>query len=141
MAAVAVAGLIGMTASCAGADDTEAKSADAPAPAGPVTGENADVTVSGKGMNGGCEAVRKIFVALEGGDKAAAETLKTKADALFEEVAATEATKDIGLATDGATMAADLGFSLPDGPIYQSTLAADYRSICVAKHQAAALPA
>ena len=42
--------------------------------------------------------------------------------------------------SEGATMASDLGFQLPEGPIYRSTLATDYTAICVARYQAAPLP-
>jgi len=104
------------------------------------TGAKVDLTVSGEGMKGGCDAVRKIFVALDAGDRTVAQSLKAKGLTLFDDVAATSATSDLKLATDGATMASDLGFQLPEGPIYRSTLATDYTAICVARYQAAPLP-
>ena len=91
-------------------------------------------------MKGGCDAVRKIFAALDAGDRPAAESLRTKGDTLFEEVAATSATGDLDVAMDGATMASEIELSLPQGPIYQSSLATRYAAICVAKYDAAALP-
>lgn len=141
MAAFAVAGLLGLTAACGGNDDGAGTGDGSSAVAGtePRSGGKVDVTVSGKGMKGGCDAVHKIFAALEAGDKAAAETLKDKGLPLFDDVAATSAT-DLDTATDGATMASVLQFSLPEGPIYRSMLAEDYAAICVAKYDAEALP-
>jgi hypothetical protein len=140
MAAFAVAGLLGLTAACGGGDDGAGISDGSSAVAGttPRSGGKVDVTVSGKGMKGGCDAVHKIFAALEAGDKAAAETLKDKGLPLFDDVAATSAT-DLDTATDGATMASVLQFSLPEGPIYKSMLAEDYAAVCVAKYDAEAL--
>ena len=148
MAAFAVANLLTLTAACGGAGD--GIGADAGAATGSAgttaaatkapSGAKVDVTVSGTGMKGGCDAVRKIFTALDAGDKSAAESLKTKGDELFEEVAATASTGDLDTAVDGATIASELGFSLPEGPIYQSELAKQYAAICVTKYGAAALP-
>ena len=139
MAAFAVANLLSLTAACGSGEAAGSAGTTAAATRAP-SGAKVDVTVSGTGMKGGCDAVRKIFVALDAGDKSAAESLKTKGDALFEDVAATAATGDLDVAQDGATMAAEFGFSLPDDPIYQSELAKQYASICVAKYDAAALP-
>jgi hypothetical protein len=144
MAALAVANLLSLTAACGGAgDDAGATTGNAGTTAAATKappGAKVDVTVSGTGMKGGCDAVRKIFAALDAGDKSAAESLKTKGDALFEDVAATASTGDLDVATDGARMAAEFGFSLPEDPIYQSALAKQYAAICVAKYDAAALP-
>ncbi len=147
MAVFAVAGLLGLTAACGDGDGAGAAAGPGTDDAGTTTaatqapaGAKVDVTVSGTGMKGGCDAVRKIFAALDAGDKSAAESLRTKGDALFEDVAATSATGDLEKATDGATMASELGFSLPEGPIYRSELAKQYTAICVAKYDTAALP-
>jgi hypothetical protein len=142
MTAVAVAGLIGLTAACGPSDDAAAPPAatkpaatEAAAPA-----QAADVTVSGEGMKGGCEAVHKLFAALDSGDKAAAKILQTKAHDMFNDIAAEQATKDIQLATDAAAMASVLEFKLPDEQIYQSDLAQTYGVDCVARYGATALP-
>ena len=139
MAAFAVAGLLGLTAACGGNDDGAGTGSSAVAGTAPRSGGKADVTVSGQGMKGGCDAVHKVFAALEAGDKAAAKTLKDKGLPLFDDVAATSAT-DLDTATDGATMASVLQLSLPEGPIYQSMLAEEYAAICVKKYDAEALP-
>ena len=147
MAVLAMAGLLGLTGACRDGDGAGAAAGPGAADTGTTTaatqapaGAKVDVTVSGTGMKGGCDAVRKIFLALDAGDKPAAESLRTKGDAMFEDVAATSATGDLKVATDGATMASELGFSLPAGPIYQSELAKQYTAICVAEYDAAALP-
>jgi hypothetical protein len=138
MAAFAVAALLGLTAACGGNDDSSGDGSSAVAGTAPRSGGKVDVTVSGKGMKGGCDAVHKIFAALEAGDKAAADTLKDKGLPLFDDVAATSAT-DLDTATDGATMASVLQLSLPEGPIYKSMLAEEYAAVCVAKYDAEAL--
>lgn len=92
-------------------------------------------------MAGGCDATRKIFLALEAGDADAAKILKGKADALFEDVAATEATKNIDLAYDGASMASEMDYEFPEKKfLYQGNLAKQYNAVCVGKHDAEALP-
>lgn len=91
-------------------------------------------------MKGGCDATRKIFAALEVGDKEAAKALKSKARDLFNDVAAAEATKNADLASDGAAMGAEMDYELPKEKIYQGSMAKQYVAICVAKYNAAALP-
>jgi hypothetical protein len=149
MATFAVASLLSLTAACGGqtGDGTGAAAGATTGSAGTTaaatkapSGAKVDITVAGTGMKGGCDAVQKIFVALGAGDRSAAESLKAKGDALFEEVAATASTGDLDVAMDGATMASEFGFSLPEGPIYQSELAKQYAAICVAEYGAAALP-
>ena len=103
-------------------------------------GGTVDVTVTGKGMEGGCDAVHKMFQALEAGDGTAAKTLRDKAHELFNDFAAEWAVKDVDKAMNGAQMASTLEFVLPEEQIYQSDVAKDYRAICVAKFQAAPLP-
>ena len=158
----ALASLLGLTAACGASDDGGTDGDGASVAAGPAAGDpapgqapppgagggvarggagTADTSVSGTGMDGGCEATRKIFLALEAGDTAAADTLKGKADALFEDVAASEATKNIDLAYDGAAMASEMDYEWPEKKfLYQSDLAKQYGTICVTKHNAEALP-
>jgi hypothetical protein len=142
-AAVAMAGLLGLTAACGStADDTGVTGTGA---AGSTTSTTAPAkkvgaAVTGDGMKGGCDAVHKLFAALDAGDKQTAESLKTKGHDMFNDVAATEATEDMQLATDAAAMASMLEFELPEAQIYQSTLADTYKVDCVARYDAAALP-
>jgi hypothetical protein len=138
---------------CGGSEDepaastpggTAASQAQSPAGDTPTAdapkGGTVDVSVQGKGMEGGCDAVHKMFQALEAGDRTAAKTLRDKAHELFNDFAAEWAVKDVDKAMNGAQMASTLEFVLPEEQIYQSDVAKDYRAICVAKFQAAALP-
>jgi hypothetical protein len=144
-AMIVVAGLLGLSAACGttgGGDEaavvaTDPRTAATTAPGGKVG--KADSTVSGTGMKAGCEAVRKIFVALDVGDPAAAEVLRGTGHGLLNDVAAAEATKDIDKAMDGAEMSSALEFALPKERFTESSLATDYQTICVAKYGAAPL--
>jgi hypothetical protein len=143
-AAVAVAGLLGLVAACGSSQDEATTSGAGPTAAAATKAapaKKADTGVSGTDMKAGCEAVHKLFAALDAGDTAAAQSLKKKGDDIFNDIAATEATKDIQLATDAAAMASVLEFKLPEQPIYQSGLAETYGVDCVARYGAAALPA
>ena len=141
-AGLVMAGLLALTAACGGGDDSTATGGEptAAAPAEKPAGKKVDATINGKGMKGGCDAVKKAFTAIEAGDMTTANSLRDKGAVLFDDVAAANATKDIDLAMDGATMGTELDYDLPTDPTkYRSNLATQYAAICVTKYQAVAL--
>jgi hypothetical protein len=93
-----------------------------------------------QGHGGRCDAVRKMFAALDGGDKAAADDLVAKSKGLFDGVVKAAGTTDKQLASNASAMAQMMDFGLPEAPIYQSELAEVYAVDCVAQYGAAALP-
>ena len=131
--ALAAAALI-VFAGCGPSDSPTASS-----PAGDVAAP-APAAASDARMTSGCDAVHQLFAALGSGDKASAESLKKKGADIFNDVAATDASKNVQRATDAAAMASILDFELPEEPIYQSSLADTYKVDCVARYGAATLP-
>jgi hypothetical protein len=111
-----------------------AAAADQASPAAASSG----ITVTGTGMKGGCDALNKLFLALDAGDKNKAQAYRAKAEALFNAVAA-NAAKDLKPAIDGASLAAGLEEFEPDKATYHDQLAPDYTSICVTKYHAPTL--
>jgi hypothetical protein len=114
-----------------------AASAAAAAQASPAVASSG-VTVTGTGMKGGCDALNKLFLALDAGDKNRAQAYRAKAEDLFNAVAA-NAAKDLKPAIDGASLAAGLEEFEPDKATYHDQLAPDYTSICVTKYDAPTL--
>jgi hypothetical protein len=137
-AAMAAAGLLGLTAAC----DT---GTDKAAPATPGTTAKAEGTktdaaktdgaktggAKAQGMKDGCDAVHKIFQALDAGDKATAEGLKTTGKAAFDGVMKAAGDQDPQLSANAEAMSDMLAFELPPEPIHQSTLAETYAVDCV----------
>jgi hypothetical protein len=145
-AAFALVGLVSLGAGCGTADDESGTTDDtaptvAAATKAPATVKaKAKVAASNDGMTNGCDTVHQLFAALDAGDKTTAQSLKGKGKTTFDDIAATEATKNQQLATDAAAMASMLEFTLPEQPIYQSSLAETYAVDCVARYGAPALP-
>ncbi|MBU2667867.1 hypothetical protein KOI35_30580 [Actinoplanes bogorensis] len=139
-AGLVTAGLLALTTACGGAASSGGEVAKPGGEVAKPPAQKVDATVAGKGMKGGCEAVKKAFAAIEAGDMTTANSLRDKGATLFDDVAAENATTDLDLATDGAKMGSELDYELPTDPTkYRSDLATQYASICVAKYQAAAL--
>lgn len=150
LAAVALSG--SALSGCGGNDAGPTTTAPAEAPAAGATPADAtttpteadspaapaEVTVKGKGMKGGCDALHKLFLALDDNDQATAEAYRAKARVLFDDVAA-QSYKDLDYALDGSGFAAFLQNFEPDKPYYTQQIAPDYAKICVTKYDAPAL--
>jgi hypothetical protein len=101
-----------------------------------TTGPEGERPVVGTGMEGGCDALHKTFVAIGGGDAEQAKRYRDAAHHLFSDVAATAATAtastDVKVAVQGATLASELELGLPaEQDAARSELARLYRDLCV----------
>ena len=121
------------TTSAGPAEEPADDPTDAPATTSTASGGTAE-PVSGEGMPAGCDALNRAFAALDEGDDALAQSYADTAEQLFDDVAALAAT-DVDLATDGATLASDLGFVLDENSA-DGFLGTDYTEICVGRYGA-----
>jgi hypothetical protein len=140
-AAVALVGLLGMAGACGKAADSPA-AAGGDQPAGATKTTAAAAKKGGgsvdAGMQAACDVVHQMFGALDSGDKAKAEQLKTTSGDMFQTITDYTAGPDKQLASNAEAMASLLD-DLPEAPIYQSGLADTYKVDCVRQYGAAPL--
>ena len=140
-AALAVVGLLSLTAACGKAGSTPA--ADAGPTAAAATPAKAKATQkSGKtvdaGMQAACDAVHQMFDALGSGDRAKAENLRSTSHDMFQTIVDYTAGPDKQLASNAEAMASVLD-KLPAAPATQSGLADTSGVACVRLYGAAPL--